>query len=666
MTRSLAKGGLLQVDRAGNGTANITGNANVFAQILKNPVTGAGFYVVKHANTTLQTTETFSLNLNTSIGPLTVPQYGQKSIINGRQAKVLVSDFDAAGQRIIYSTAEILAASVVDQNSVIVLWLPSGESGEFALQGAGRAAVVTGNSRNVNFHTTSSGTVVSYTQGQGMSVVLFDNGVRAVLLDRATAYTVWQPALDAQPNVELNDTLLVLGPHLVRSAAVGNDGTLVITGDYSNTTQLEIFTDSAPGCAQWNPHGGFRGGNGWSNGGWSNGKLPAVTFNGKAVRVSLSNYGTLVGTLEASHVSVSSVQASIPALSSWKVADSLPERFANYSDTGKAWVAASDTSTPNPSPPATYPVLYADQYGFHQQNILWRGHFSGGNASGVFLNVIGGTSSGWSAWLNGVYLGSTLGDTTLPATNMSINFPIGAAKSGDNVLLVLQDNMGHDETEGVLNPRGILNATLLSRNSSTAAKFTSWKVAGNAGGEANIDPVRGPLNEGGLYAERLGWHLPGFDDSAWPSSSPDAGFSEAGVKFYRTILPLNMPEGYDASLAFELNAPSNSSLRAQLYVNGYNFGMFFPVMVASGEANTIVTAKFIPHIGHQVEFPVYPGILDYHGDNTIGLTVWAQSAQGASMNVAVKVLTVLQSSLDPASNSSALRPGWTSQRLQYA
>ena len=60
------------------------------------------------------------------------------------------------------------------------------------------------------------------------------------------------------------------------------------------------------------------------------------------------------------------------------------------------------------------------------------------------------------------------------------------------------------------------------------AVFTSWKVAGKAGGQENIDPVRGAYNEGGLTAERLGWHLPGFDDSEWAAGSPGEGFAEAG------------------------------------------------------------------------------------------------------------------------------------------
>jgi Beta-galactosidase jelly roll domain len=140
--------------------------------------------------------------------------------------------------------------------------------------------------------------------------------------------------------------------------------------------------------------------------------------------------------------------------------------------------------------------------------------------------------------------------------------------------------MGKDETTGTLNPRGILNATLIN-----GGNFTSWKVAGNAGGEANIDPIRGPYSEGGLHAERLGWHLPGFNDGKWESGSPETGLSEAGANFYRTVVPLNLPKGMDVSLGFVLNAPAGSKLRAQLYVNGYMFG------------------KFVPWIGNQIVFP---------------------------------------------------------------
>lgn len=40
-------------------------------------------------------------------------------------------------------------------------------------------------------------------------------------------------------------------------------------------------------------------------------------------------------------------------------------------------------------------------------------------------------------------------------------------------------------------------------------------VQGNAGGQSIADPVRGPLNTGGLFGERNRWHLPGFSDGGW-------------------------------------------------------------------------------------------------------------------------------------------------------
>ena len=84
-------------------------------------------------------------------------------------------------------------------------------------------------------------------------------------------------------------------------------------------------------------------------------------------------------------------------------------------------------------------------------------------------------------------------------------------------------------------PRGIRGYEILGSN----ATFTSWKIQGNQGGARDApDTFRGYLNEGGLYAERIGAHLPGFDDSKWSEGSPLAseggGLSGTGVNFYRT------------------------------------------------------------------------------------------------------------------------------------
>jgi hypothetical protein len=64
----------------------------------------------------------------------------------------------------------------------------------------------------------------------------------------------------------------------------------------------------------------------------------------------------------------------------------------------------------------------------------------------------------------------------------------------------VQDHSGHDQRGDALQPRGLLgfhfidsDGKSLPENDNTAVK---WKLAGNAGGESNIDPVRGPIAEG--------------------------------------------------------------------------------------------------------------------------------------------------------------------------
>ncbi|EGE80003.2 beta-galactosidase [Blastomyces dermatitidis ATCC 18188] len=83
-------------------------------------------------------------------------------------------------------------------------------------------------------------------------------------------------------------------------------------------------------------------------------------------------------------------------------------------------------------------------------------------------------------------------------------------KAGEKyVFTMLVDNMslGQDYVIGAdstKNPRGIQHYKLFGRLQSRV----TWKLAGNLGGEDYQDRFRGPLNEGGLYIERQGWHQP--------------------------------------------------------------------------------------------------------------------------------------------------------------
>lgn len=120
--------------------------------------------------------------------------------------------------------------------------------------------------------------------------------------------------------------------------------------------------------------------------------------------------------------------------------------------------------------------------------------------------------------------------------------------------------------------RGFSQAELLGSD----AKI-SWKVQGNLGGEDLADPVRGPYNEGGLYGERKGWHLPDFtgeQDGNWTEASVPETKGRAGVSWYITTFSVKIPKGYDAPLSLTFEDDSDQKYRALVFVNGWQLGRY--------------------------------------------------------------------------------------------
>src|SRR5439155_1614133 len=199
----------------------------------------------------------------------------------------------------------------------------------------------------------------------------------------------------------------------------------------------------------------------------------------------------------------------LPALAGWKYAPENPESAAGFDDS--TWPVADRTTSNSTTKPVTLPVLCADEYGFHHGDVWYRGHFTGtGGETGVALSALTGRAGMWSVWLNGTFLGST-GDPS-----RTFDFPAEAVRAGaDNVLSVLVENMGHNEdfraNDTQKEARGLTGAALTG----PSAGPLTWRLQGNLGGEDPADPVRGPLNNGGLFGERSGWHLPGFPDGSW-------------------------------------------------------------------------------------------------------------------------------------------------------
>ncbi|KAG9088525.1 hypothetical protein FRC07_012520, partial [Ceratobasidium sp. 392] len=112
-------------------------------------------------------------------------------------------------------------------------------------------------------------------------------------------------------------------------------------------------------------------------------------------------------------------------------------------------------------------------------------------------------------------------------------------------------------------PRGIRGYELLG-----GGDFTTWKLTGNVEGENTTDIIRGPLNTGGLYVERIGAIYPSYQfTSEWSSSKTDAnctpfaGITYAGIRAYKTKFVLNVDATTDAPIAFRFERTLSSNYR---------------------------------------------------------------------------------------------------------
>jgi hypothetical protein len=274
--------------------------------------------------------------------------------------------------------------------------------------------------------------------------------------------------------------------------------------------------------------------------------------------------------------------------------------------------------------PSTPVVLYASDYGFHTGNILWRGHFvSTGSESSFSATLIGGAAFGFSAWLNGTFIGSWEGNSPTSQQNKTFTFAC-LAKGKNYVITVLQDHMGLEEDftaagDQFKTPRGII---AYSFPGSAATTVTTWKVTGNLGGEdvsflgssvtlPTIDawcststrPVVHSTKVDSTANVRAGIFPVSTTATGRVASPPTAShrlaFSSIGSPLwlqafvtcahrgFRTTFALNVPTTVDYPIAVAVtNSTVNPHYRAKIYVNGYQFG------------------HYVNAIGPQTNFPI--------------------------------------------------------------
>ncbi|KAI5825568.1 hypothetical protein K523DRAFT_419922 [Schizophyllum commune Tattone D] len=585
-----------------NDTALTTNPEGVFATWLKNPDTGASFFITRQANVTWTDLQSYKLYAE----DLTLPQLGGELTLNGQDSRIVVKDLIIGGAALSYSTAHILTSTVIDETDVLVVYADVGETVELAF--ATTETVSLDTELDATTKITSSASIINFQTPSGITPVRLTGdrtSILVVVADYEHAKTFWQPTVAGEGDYAsyvhfgASTPALVAGPYLVRTAALKDDGaTLALVGDLESETPLTIIASA---------------------------DVQSVTWNGESVQSTRTGWGALTATLSGP-----SLTPQIPDLTTltWKHADSLPEIQAAYDDS--QWTAADHTETTS-----TFPQYYggpwklgvASDYGFHLGNILWRGHFDNSGQAAVNLSISGGFNFAAAGWVNDVFLGATEGNGTIATTNVSWAFPEGALRNGDNVITVLQDHMGFylagevvcctpgGRQRDIQSPRGIEGYYLLgSDDDSSVDQFTHWKVQGNFGGEDYPDKTRRIFNEGGLYGERVGFHLPGYDDSEWEARSPWEGVGQPGVSWFRTSFDLSIPEGHDLPLSFVFpNVTGN--YRAQLYVNGWQMG------------------KRVANMGPQTAFPVHEGILNYRGSNTLAVSLWSLGGEPEDLRI---------------------------------
>ncbi|OCL03153.1 glycoside hydrolase family 35 protein [Glonium stellatum] len=547
------------------------------------------FYFLRHTAYNSLDSTSYKLHVQTaSFGNLTVPQLNGSLTLNGRDSKIHVSDYDIGGVNIVYSTAEVFTWKKYSSKTVLIVYGGPGEQHEIAIQ-ASSATIVEGSGPTIVQKNGYS--IVNWGVTPNRKIIKVNSNVYIYLLDRNSAYNYW--VVDLAPYSSA-DSVVVKAGYLLRSAEL-KGSTLALTGDLNATTPIEVI------------------------GGTPN-SLSKLTFNGISLPFKAGDFGVYTAT-----ANYEEPKLTLPDLSTltWKYLDSLPEVQPSYSDA--AWTSADLKTTYNTLRSLTTPTsLYGSDYGYNTGTLLFRGHFTAtGTETSLFLWTQGGSAFGMTAWLNSDFIGSW--DGIDAASNADTTFTLPNLTAGKSyVFTIVIDNMGLDEdwtvgSETMKNPRGILNYTLSGRPQSAI----TWKLTGNLGGESYADHSRGPLNEGGMYAERQGYHLPSAPTDSWDDSAgPTAGIPAAGIGFFATSFDLDMPKGYDIPLSFVFTNSSsstagNSSLasayRVQLFVNGWQFG------------------KYVHNVGPQTKFPVPEGIFDYHGSNYVAVTLWALEKGGAKV-----------------------------------
>ncbi|PAZ12165.1 beta-galactosidase [Streptomyces sp. SA15] len=522
---------------------------------LRNPDTGAHVYVLRNDSAEKVTSTLPGTDFDV---PVTVP---------ARDARLLATGLALGQRKLRYSTVQPMMCLTAGRQDIAVFAGPRGEMAQIALDCPQEPTTTRLDAEGAWVYDRGVLRVTAPLGAGGLTRVLVEGGGgdRPLLLlfaDDATTLRLW-------PYDTPSGSVLVYGPALVRDVTL-RGATAHVTGDTVGETGLEV----------WGPRG-----------------IGQVTWNRRPLRTRASATDSLL--VEQLLPGVRPV--SLPALDGgWRRRDENPESAPDFDDSD--WAVADKKTAYSVTPvPKGQPVLFADDYGFHYGDVWYRGRFTDADdLESVSLAYSTGTQGLLMAWLDGEPLGThrmpvpdngTVRQGSWAAT-ATFSVPERVRERGsERVLSVLVRRMARDTQEAA---RGLTAVTF---------KGASPKVAWRLQGAAAPDPVRGPLNNGGLFGERKGWHLPELADGDWETVDLPWSDRRQGVTWYRTTFSLAVESGVDASIGLVLEDDPAHAYRVQIFLNGWNMG------------------QYINDVGPQHTFVLPNGILRTRGANTLALAV---------------------------------------------
>jgi beta-galactosidase GanA len=547
-----------------------------------NPKLGAHVLLAVHSPSDLLTDDSFTFDLATKDGSYKVPLR-----LNGQDAKMLLAAYPLERQHLVYSTSELQTHFNNGERDIALLHGRDGEAGETVLRftSAPKVEILAGKVAST-YDAAKGDLKLAYTH-EGLARVRITGGGRAPLLlllaDEKTSLQFWTQKTPA-------GQVLQLTPALVRTATLAG-GRLALTGDTTAASTFEI----------WGP------------------RFASATFNGEALSLAAQPDGSY--RTSAAGGPAAEKLPDLVALPWTRRADS-PEAQPGFDDS--AWVEADNRASAAQTwtmPERGQPTLAMSDYGFHHGDVWYRGHVDikdagdGKLANQLELFYGAGGAGMVQVWIDGRFVGQDELDTgrSFPETTDSVKLSLGDIKPGRHVIAVMVRNNSHNwdlmADDYHREARGLISASLTSKGGKRFAVPISWRIQGRRGGETLADVARGPLNNGGLYGEREGWHLPSASAAApgWTAAKPTDAPPAPGTYWVRTSFDLDLPKGHDVQLGLafgDTTKPrSDRENRALIFVNGWNMG------------------QFIAHIGPQRTFVIPPGILKPNGRNTIALAV---------------------------------------------